>query len=298
MNKKAAGHLAAFITFLIWGTTFISTKVLLADFKPIEILFFRFVLGFLALLIVYPRRMRGTDRRQEAVFTAAGLCGVCLYYLLENIALTYTTASNVGVIISIAPFFTAMLAHLFSKEEKLRTNFFIGFFVAMAGIFLISFNGAKMQLSPVGDLLAAAAAVLWACYSMLTRKISGFGYHTVQTTRRVFAYGLLFMLPALFLSGCRTTAARFANPVYLGNLIFLGLGASALCFVTWNTAVKILGAVKTSVYIYLVPVITVAASVLILKEKVTVMSGIGTVLTLIGLFFSEYRGKTQKQEAS
>ena len=297
MSKKATGHLAALVTILIWGTTFISTKVLLVDFEPIEILFFRFILGFLALLIVYPHRMKGTTKRQEAIFAAAGLCGVCLYYLLENIALTYTMASNVGVIISIAPFFTAMLTHLFTKEEKLRANFFIGFVVAMIGICLISFNGANMQLNPIGDLLAVAAAVVWACYSVLTRKISRFGYHTIQTTRRVFAYGIIFMIPALFLFDCRIGAERFANPVCLGNLIFLGLGASALCFVTWNMAVKVLGAVKTSIYIYLVPVITVVTSALILKEKVTVMSGIGTVLALIGLFLSEYRGKAQKQEA-
>ncbi len=224
MNKKATGHLAALVTILIWGTTFISTKVLLVDFEPIEILFFRFILGFLALLIVYPHRMRGTTKRQEVVFAAAGLCGVCLYYLLENIALTYTMASNVGVIISIAPFFTAMLTHLFTKEEKLRANFFIGFVVAMVGICLISFNGAKMQLNPIGDLLAIAAAVVWACYSVLTREISSFGYHTIQTTRRVFAYGILFMVPALFLFDCRIGAERFASPVCLGNLIFLGPG--------------------------------------------------------------------------
>ena len=103
------------------------------------------------------------------------------------------------------------------------------------------------------------------------------------------------MIPALFLFDCRIGAERFTNPAHLGNLIFLGLGASALCFVTWNMAVKILGAVKTSIYIYLVPVITVVTSALILHEKVTVMSGIGTVLALIGLFLSEYREKTQKQ---
>lgn len=287
MNKKATGHLAALATILIWGTTFISTKVLLVDFEPIEILFFRFIMGFLALLIVYPHRMKETTKRQEAVFAAAGLCGICLYYLLENIALTYTMASNVGVIISIAPFFTAMLTHLFTKNEKLRANFFFGFVVAMAGICLISFNGAQMQLNPVGDLLALAAAAVWACYSVLTRKISDFGYHTIQTTRRVFAYGIMFMVPALFLFDFRIGAERFLSPVYLGNLIFLGLGASALCFVTWNMAVKILGAVKTSIYIYLVPVITVVTSALILREPVTIMSGVGTVLALLGLFLSE-----------
>lgn len=296
MDKKASGHLAALATILIWGTTFIATKILLTDFKPIEILFFRFLLGLLALIAVYPHRMRKTTRRQEAVFAAAGLCGVCLYYLLENIALTYTMASNVGVIISIAPFFTAILTHLFMKEEeKLSAGFFPGFFVAMAGIFLISLNGSRLQLNPLGDFLSAAAAAVWACYSVLTRKISSFGCHTIQTTRRVFAYGILFMLPAFFLSDCRLGPARFANPVFLWNMVFLGLGASALCFVTWNTAVKILGPVQTSIYIYLVPVITVATSALILREKITAMSAFGTVLTLLGLFLSEYRRKEQTE---
>lgn len=290
MNKNASGHLAALVTILIWGTTFISTKVLLVDFEPIEILFIRFVMGFLALIIVYPHRMKKTIRQQEAIFAAAGLCGVCLYYLLENIALTYTLASNVGVIISIAPFFTAILTHLFMKgEEKLRVAFFIGFVVAMAGICLISFGGSRLQLNPLGDLLAVAAAFLWACYSVLTRKISSFGYHTIQITRRVFAYGIVFMIPALLLSDCHIGIERFANPVCLGNIIFLGLGASALCFVTWNMAVRILGAVKTSIYIYLVPVITVATSALILHEQITVISGAGTILTLLGLFLSEYK---------
>ncbi len=109
-DRKSAGHLAELFTIIIWGTTFISTKVLLTDFKPVEILFFRFVMGFAALLLVCPHRMKGVDCKQEMTFVLAGLCGICLYYLLENIALTYTMASNVGVIISVAPFFTAMLS--------------------------------------------------------------------------------------------------------------------------------------------------------------------------------------------
>ena len=263
-NKHTAGHLSALLTIIIWGTTFISTKILLVDFQPVEILFFRFIMGLLALLVIYPHRLKGTTRRQEFTFVAAGLCGICLYYLMENIALTYTLASNVGVIISVAPFFTAILSHLVMKEEKLRANFFLGFVVAMAGIFLISFNGSKLELNPMGDLLALLAALIWACYSVLTKKISSFGYNTILTTRRVFFYGILFMIPALFLFDFKLELARFANPVYLLNIIYLGLGASALCFVTWNFAVKVLGAVKTSVYIYMVPVITVVTSVLIL----------------------------------
>ena len=163
-NPQAAGHLSALVTILIWGTTFISTKVLLVAFEPVEILFIRFVLGLIALVIVCPHRLRGTTPRQELTFAAAGLCGVCLYYLLENIALTYTLASNVGVILSVAPFFTALLSHIvFRGEEKLRPSFFGGFVLAMAGIALISFNGSALALNPLGDLLALLAALVWAC---------------------------------------------------------------------------------------------------------------------------------------
>lgn len=291
-NKINSGHLCALFTIVVWGTTFISTKVLLTDFQPVEILFFRFVIGLAALLVFYPRRLKGTNKKQELTFALAGLCGICLYYLLENIALTYTLVSNVGVIVSIAPFFTAILSSLFLKGEgRLRANFFIGFAAAMAGICLISFNGSVLELNPVGDLLAAAAALVWAVYTVLTKKISGYGYHTVLTTRRVFFYGVLFMLPVLFFSDFKWDLARFENPVSTLNILFLGLGASALCFVTWNFAVKKLGAVKTSVYIYMVPVITVAASMLILREQVTPAAGIGMALTLVGLFVSGYTKK-------
>lgn len=291
-DKKTSGHLAALLTIIIWGTTFISTKTLLVDFQPLEILFFRFVMGFLALLIVSPHRLKGIGYKKEAIFMAAGLCGICLYYLLENIALTYTMASNVGVIISIAPFFTVILTRLFMKsEEKIRLNFLIGFVVAMAGIFMISFNGKKIELNSVGDLLAFGAAFVWACYSILTRKISSFGYSVIIATRRTFFYGILFMIPALFFLDFKLELERFADLSNLLNIFYLGLGASAICFVTWNYAVKVLGAVSTSIYIYMVPVITVVTSFLILKERITILSGIGTLLTLAGLFISEYKGK-------
>ncbi len=152
-NTRYIGHLAALITIATWGTTFISTKVLLTGFQPLEILFFRFIMAFFALWLAYPKMLK-TDKKQEPVFMAAGLCGICLYYLLENIALTYTQASNVSVIGSTAPFFTALLAHYFMRSAgSLSKQFIIGFFIVMIGIACISFNGAAMQLNPLGDLL-------------------------------------------------------------------------------------------------------------------------------------------------
>ncbi len=289
-KNEVTGHLFAVITIVIWGTTFISTKILLMTISPIEILFIRFTLGFAALCFAYPHRLKIRERKQELYFAAAGLCGVTLYFLLENIALTYTMASNVGIIVSISPFFTAILAHLFLDGEKLKPQFLAGFAVALCGIFLISFNGYHtLRLNPLGDILAALAAAVWATYSILTKKISGFYYNTVQSTRRIFFYGLVFMIPALFIFGFHPSVDMLIQPTNLFNLLFLGLGASALCFVTWNTAVKRLGAVKTSIYIYLVPVITVVTSILVLREKITGIAVLGIVLTLAGLFLSENR---------
>lgn len=288
MSKKGTGHLLAIITILIWGTTFISTKILLNYFKPVEILFFRFLIGLVILYIVCPKRLRSKNKKEEMMFALAGLCGVCLYYLLENIALTYTTASNVGIIISIAPFFTGIASHLLLKSEKLNRNFYIGFLTALIGIVLISFNGnLNFNLNPIGDILALLSAIVWALYSILTRMISGFGYSTLLTTRRIFTYGILFMLPIVWIDGIDIQIEQFTNMTILGNILFLGIGASALCFVSWNSAVRILGAVKTSTYIYLVPVITITTSVIFLNESITWMIVLGTVLTLSGLFLSE-----------
>ena len=289
-EKTAAGHLAAFVTILIWGTTFISTKVLLRSFSPVEILFIRFIIGYLALWMVCPGNLVLDSRKQEYLFAAAGLCGITMYYLLENIALTFTLASNVGVIISIAPFFTAILNCLFLGGSRPGKRFFTGFLLAMAGICFISFgSSAALSINPVGDVLAVAAAVIWAVYSTLTKKISALGYGTIQTTRRTFFYGILFMVPAILIMDFHVTLDRIINPLNLCNLLFLGLGASALCFVTWNLAVKLLGSVRTSVYIYMVPVITTVSSAIILKEPVTITAVCGILLTLAGLFLSERR---------
>ncbi|MEK4189321.1 MULTISPECIES: DMT family transporter [unclassified Paenibacillus] len=294
MNQRKinTGHLLALLTILIWGTTFISTKILLKDFTPVEILFFRFLIGYFVLLLIYSRPIRTTSFKEELLFISAGLCGVTLYFLIENIALVYTLASNVGVIVSIAPFFTAVIAHFFLEEEKFHRQFIIGFLIALAGIILIGLNGSfLLQLNPIGDLLALLAPVVWAIYSVLMRKISVLMVHTIGATRRVFFYGLLFMLPTLFLFDFQLGPSRFKEISNVAHLLFLGLGASALCFLTWNKAVGILGAVKTSVYIYIVPVITVAASALVLNEKITWAILTGTFLTLIGSYISERKPK-------
>ena len=286
---ELTGHLVAFLTVLIWGVTFVSTKVLLEAFTPVEILFIRFSMGYLALAAAFPKFMKFTDLRLELLFAGAGLCGVTLYFLFENIALTYTMASNVGVLVSIAPFLTAMLAWKFLHTERPGCVFFVGFACAIAGISMIYFNGAGvLKLNPLGDALALLAAFVWAIYSVLIRKIGGYRLNTILVTRRAFFYGLVFMLPVISAMGFSSELEALAKPRYFLNLLFLGLGASAMCFATWNFAVKRLGAVKTSVYIYMVPVVSVVSAAIVLREHITALAICGTMLTLGGLAISEF----------
>lgn len=288
-RKYITGHILAVITAMIWGTTFVSTKVLLREFSPQETLFFRFLLGYIALWVMKPKVLR-VERRHEILFAGAGLSGICLYYLFENIALTYTQASNVSVIVSIAPIFVSISAFFFLKEEKLPKYFLIGFVFAIIGIVLISFSGTDgVEMNLAGDLLCVAGAACWGVYSVLTKKLSDHRYPVIMATRRMFFYGLLFMIPVFVAADSRLGIERFEDPVNVANFLYLGIGACAVCFVTWNYAVEILGAIKTSAYIYAIPVVTIVMSIIILGEKITVMSVAGTVLTLAGLVISEKR---------
>lgn len=292
MKKKQVitAHLLAIITILLWGNTFISTKILLRTLTPSEILVIRFLLGFVVLFAIRPKFMKLKKKSHELLFAGAGLCGVTLYLMLENYALSYTYAANTSVIVSISPFFTAFLMQLFLKTEKLRLWFFISFIIALTGIFLISFSSQKeFGLNPFGDFLALLAAVSWGFYSIITKKISQYGYQSIETTRRIFFYGLIFMIPVIILEGGVRTELfplllKTENVI---NLFYLGFMASALCYVVWNYCIKVLGAVKTSVYIYLIPVTAVIGSFIILKEEITLLGLVGIALTLIGLFLSE-----------
>lgn len=288
-NKTVIGHLCAIFCVLVWGTTFVSTKVLLEDFAALEIMVFRIALAVVVLFLAYPKVMKPDSLKQEICYALAGLAGVTLYFLLENEALTYSYASNVSLIVATAPFFTALAARMVFKEAKLKWSFFVGFAVAMTGIFLISFNGTTaLKLNPLGDLFALVAAISWAVYCVILQKYPGKG-NTVQVTRRIFIYGLIFMVPAGMIMGFEWDFTRFVKPENSLNILFLGVVASAVCFVVWNYGMKLIGPVKTSVYIYANPVTTIVFSILILHEELTWAAAIGTVLTLSGLVISQKR---------
>lgn len=295
-QQMTKAHLLAFVTIFIWGTTYISTKMLLKEFSPTEILFFRFILAYFALLLAKPTRIAYQNLKEELLFASAGLSGVTLYFILQNTSLVYTLASNAGVLVSVAPFITAILSYFLLKGEPLRKNFFIGFGFSIIGVILISFNGNFiLKLNPLGDILAISCAAVWAFYSVLMKKISLLNYNVILCTRKIFFYGIITMLPLLPFFDFHLGLARFTDLPNLLHMLFLGLGASALCFVTWNYAVGVLGAIRTSVYIYFNPIITVVTSAIVLHEQITSVAMIGVVLILAGLYLSERKTVLPKQ---
>ena len=286
MKQTIKGHGAALLSVMIWGTTFISSKIVLAHLSPIALLIYRFLVGLAVLTLLEPHKMVLKKKSDEVYFIFAGITGVTLYYLLENISLTYTTASNAGVIVSTVPFFTALAAWILRKEKCMSVRFLGGFALALSGIALISFQGGSISLNPLGDFLALCAAFVWGFYSVFSKWISEKEYPVIAATRRIITWGLLFMIPFGFFMGFSFEPEILFRPGVLFHVVYLGISASAMCFVLWNYAVDRLGVITSGVYIYLTPVATVALSVPVLHETFTWYTGAGMLLTIVGLVMS------------
>ena len=152
MKKKGVYYLIAIIVVFIWGITFISTKMLLNELKPAEIMFYRYIIAYISLILVYPKFHKSSGIREEILFLLTGIFGGTLYFLSENYALKFSLASNVGLLVASAPLLTAMVAHIFMKDEKVEKNWYIGALVALVGVALVVFNGQfVLKLSPIGD---------------------------------------------------------------------------------------------------------------------------------------------------
>ena len=163
----------------------------------------------------------------------------------------------------------------------------IGAAIAIAGVVLVVLNGTlSFHLSPLGDLLALAAALMWAVYSILVKKYTE-RYDNFLVTRRVFLWAFLTSLPLVLLTdGLPSLTPLFTQPNILISWLFLGVFGNAVCFAIWNIAFKRLGVVVTNNYLYASPFVTVVVGWLLLDEKISWMSILGAVLITLGVIFA------------
>lgn len=283
-------HLAALFTVSVWGATFVSTKALIAaGLTPAEIFLMRFALGYLCILPLAPRRLRAENRRDEAAFAAAGVCGGSLYFLLENVALEYAPASNVSLLVCTAPVWTALAAGRADRGERMTRRQAAGAALAAAGMALVVLNGRfVLHISPAGDLLALAAALSWMGYSLVIKRL-GARYPASFIARKVFFYGMATILPVFAFRPFTATGELLARPVVWANLLFLGVVASGFCYALWNAVMRRLGAVRATNYIFFNPLVTMLTAALCIGERITAPALAGAAMILCGMWHAERR---------
>ncbi|MEG1548437.1 MAG: DMT family transporter [Clostridia bacterium] len=283
-RSRVIGHVLSIITILIWGSTFICTKLLFEVVTPIQILVLRFGIGYVACCVVQPKWTK--PNRDEWCFLLLGVAGCSLYSLLENTALTMTSASNVSIIVTTAPILTAILAHFLTKDEKLRRSIIVGSLIAFLGAVLVIYNGSfVLKLNPIGDLLSVLAALCWAIYSVALKKVVN-KYGDIFITRKVMFYGFVTSIPMMIIEGAPFSFSVFTMPKMLFCILFLGLLGSCLCYIFWHNAIKRLGLITTSNYIYVIPFITVVVAAIVLGEKIELIGILGAVLIICGVIVS------------
>lgn len=308
---KTAGkyifHLLAFLTIALWGVTFVSTKTLINEgLTPAQIFTIRFVIAYLGLLTVCfirggrDKRAFSRSLRHEAMFVITGITGGSLYFLTENTALAYTQACNVSFIVCIAPLLTVLMTLGIKKIfkgpmvdglEDVHVGFplIAGTVLALTGMVMVIFDGNSLSLSPKGDILAFMAALCWAFYSQFMGQMTD-RYGSLFATRKVFFYGLVTIIPVLLLSdNSNLETVRFDSVRVWGNLLFLSVIASLVCFVVWNRVMSRIGNVTSTNYVYLNPVFTLIGAVIILGERMTLASGIGSAMILGGVILAGLR---------
>lgn len=298
--KRFIPHLVAFLVVAIWGTTFVFTKLLLlGGLTAAQIFILRFIIAYLLLLgycLFKGIRWLSNTWQDELLMMALGVTGGSLYFLTENSSMNYTTTTNTSIIVSLCPLFASAIIGLFYKTERLSRIQTFGTLMAATGVIVVVMNGHFiLHLSPLGDALAFAACLCWAFYSLLMIPANA-RYGTVFVTRKIFFYGLLSMIPYFIVYPELNIHLLFDQPELTWNLLFLGCVASMLCFLAWNWALKRLGAVVATNYVYLNPVTTIVFAWFILAEEITPWFILGTALILLGMYLVDSK-RNRKSEA-
>ncbi len=281
-------HVAAAVASAVWGTTFISSKILLNHgLAPADIMILRFALAYAVLLFFSHRPLFASTLRDELLLVCAGITGGSLYFLAENTALLYTQASNVAIIIATTPLLTILAARFLSRRERITRPLAWGSAVSLAGVVLVVLNGnLVLHFNPLGDLLTLGAAVLWILYSLTIMRLKD-RYPASMITRKVFFYGIVTLLPIYAIQPFGGTAALLTQPIVAANLLFLGLAASLFCYWIWNVAVAHIGSVAASNYLYINPVVALVTARVVLDEVIAPMAVGGTLLILCGVYLAQ-----------
>ncbi len=288
LSKEFWYHVAAFAMIIVWGISFLNTRVLLnAGLTPSQIFVSRFIVAYLGLLIVGGFKIQFKGIKDELLFLTCGVMGGSVYFIAENTALELTLISDVSIIVCIAPLLTALLGAIFYRDERITFMSATGMVIAFVGSTILALrDGLAWGDSVMGDLLAMLAALVWAIYSMVLKRLNR-TYSTLFITRKLFFYGVLTAIPFLLLEPSHIDWNAFRQPVVWGNLIYLGLVCSLMAYYIWGITVKHIGAVRASNYIYWSPVVSIVAAAIWFGEKPSLIAFLGCALIFAGVVIAD-----------
>lgn len=293
--NKPLGILAVLFSMLVWGISFVSTKVVLSELPPVTIAFFRQIAALVPLFILVFLRKEPIriERKEIFSFILASFFGMVLYFIFENNGLTMTTASNASMLVATIPIFV-LIAESIVRRKRIAVPSLLCIVTSVLGVYFVVFEGGSPDLSSetfLGNLLVFGAMFSWIIYTFISDKL-GRKYSSLKMTTIQTLTSIPLFLP--FVLG-ETSAWRMPSTVSILNILFLGIFSSGLSYVFYLSGIRMLGPVLPSSLLNLVPVITILASAIFLNEKISVYQAIGTVLIIGSLtVLSVYKIKVSK----
>jgi drug/metabolite transporter (DMT)-like permease len=286
-SAAVPARLGAFLAIVFWGVSFVATKAVVAELSPWTLVFARTVLGAALLVAIQVVRRQPPLPPRDAVLPllAMGFVGVAFHQTLQAVALRMTTATNTGWLIGLTPVWSALFAWVLLRE-RFGPAKLAGLVAGFAGATLVVTRGrlgAAVLALPAtqGDLLILLSTLNWAAYTVM-------GHATIRRLgpTRATAGGLLFgallLLPVFALRGGGPELARLSLPGWFA-LLFLGLACSGLGYLFWYAALERLEASRVAAFLYLEPLVTLAAARIWLGEGLPVTTLVGGALLLAGV---------------
>ena len=281
-------RLAVFIAIVFWGISFVATKAAVAEISPVTLVFTRFALGTALLHAMLALRRKPLTFPRDALPTLAtiGFLGIFVHQLLQSYGLTLTTAVRTGWLIGLIPIWSAVIAALF-LGERFGPGKVAGLVLGFAGAVLVvtrgRISGGVLALPATrGDFLILASTVNWAIVTAL-------GHGTIARLGSLRAMAGAMLLGWLMLAPFFVATAGWEEYPHLsasgwGAVLFLGIACSGLGYLFWYAALEKIETSQVAAFLYLEPLVTLIAAVLLIGEKVGVATVLGGLLVLGGVF--------------
>ena len=286
MNRTIIGLLCGLGAASIWGGMYVVSKVVLEIIPPFSLVTLRLLLGAITLaIILFIRGFPTISRRQIWQVLGVGFVGYGISLSLQFLGTKLSTAANGSLVTSATPAFVLLFAWMLLKE-KITTRRLLALFLATLGVIAV-IDPRSAQLNPdlfLGNLLLIGAAVTWALYSVLVRKVTQ-DSDVLLFSLIAFIGGLPVVIPAGVweLSTARVGEISFG---IVGGVLFLGVISTALAMVLWNTAFAYVDASLASLTFFAQPVVGTILGWFFLKEAITPLFLLGGGLIGIGLVIS------------